>query len=221
MPRPTLVWDPFVRLFHWTLVALIGFLWWSGEEGGMDLMDWHMLAGEAVLALVLFRLLWGFLGTRTARFGDFLRGPRAVLRETAALARGRPAEHAGHGALGGWMVAVLLAAVAVVAASGLFASDDLFTSGPLTHWVASDTEELLTGVHHDGFEVLLWLVGLHLAAVLAVYPLAARVNLVRPMVTGYKRLAAAGVAVPPAVWARGLGLLAASAGLVAAVIRWG
>lgn len=220
MPR-TLVWDPFVRLFHWTLVALIGFLWWSGEQGGMDLMEWHMLAGEAVLALVLFRILWGLLGTRTARFADFLRGPRALKAETADLLRGRAHEHAGHGALGGWMVAVLLAVVAVQAASGLFASDDLFTSGPLTHWVASDTEELLTGIHNDGFDVLLWLVGLHLAAVLVVYPLAARINLVRPMVTGYKRLAATGVTVTAGVWARGGVLLAVSASAVAAVIRWG
>ncbi|MFB6261983.1 MAG: cytochrome b/b6 domain-containing protein [Thiohalorhabdaceae bacterium] len=59
MARPTLVWDPFVRLFHWALVALVGFLWWSGEDGGMAIMAWHMLAGEAVLVLVLFRLLWG------------------------------------------------------------------------------------------------------------------------------------------------------------------
>jgi cytochrome b len=221
MPSRTLVWDPYVRLFHWALVALIGFQWWSGEDGGMTVMDWHMLAGEAVLALVLFRVLWGLAGPRTARFADFLRGPRTLAAETAALARGRPPAHAGHGALGGWMVVLLLAVVAVIAGSGLFATDDLFISGPLSHWVSSATEDWMTGLHHDAFDVLLWLVGLHLAAVLVVYPLRARVDLVRPMITGYKRLAAAGVAMTPAVWVRGAVLLAASAGTVAAVIRWG
>jgi cytochrome b len=221
MTGRTLVWDPFVRLFHWALVALIGFLWWSGEAGGMDIMEWHMLAGQAVLALLLFRLLWGLAGTRTARFREFLRGPRAVWRESAAMARGEAPAHTGHGALGGWMVVVLLATVTVQAASGLFASDDLFTSGPLTHWVGSATEEFLTGIHHDAFDVLLWLVGLHLAAVLVVYPLRFRLNLIRPMVTGYKRLAGAGIAVTAGVWGRGLALLAVSAAAVAAVIRWG
>jgi cytochrome b len=221
MPGRTLVWDPFVRLFHWALVALIGFLWWSGEEGGMDLMEWHMLAGQAVLALLLFRLMWGLAGPRTARFADFLRGPRAVWREIAAMGRGDPPCHTGHGALGGWMVVVLLATLAVQAGSGLFASDDLFTSGPLTHWVGSDSEEFLTGLHHDAFDALLWLVGLHLAAVLVVYPLRFRLNLVRPMVTGYKRLAGAGIALTAGVWGRGLALLAVSAAAVTALIQWG
>jgi cytochrome b len=221
MPSRTLIWDPYVRLFHWALVALIGFLWWSGEDGGMDVMDWHMLAGQAVLALVLFRLLWGLWGTRTARFGAFLRGPATLWREAAELAQGRSRDHAGHGALGGWMVMVLLAVVAVQAASGLFASDDLFTSGPLTHWVGSDAEEWLTDLHHDAFDVLLWLVGLHLAAVLVVYPLRTGINLVRPMITGYKALPSAGVAVTAGVWLRGGLLLAGSAAAVAAVIRWG
>mgnify|MGYP000341303329 CR=1 FL=1 len=220
MARPTLVWDPFVRLFHWALVALVGFLWWSGEDGGMDIMAWHMLAGEAVLVLVLFRLLWGLWGTRTARFADFLRGPRAVMAETAALVRGQARPHEGHGALGGWMVMVLLVTVAIQAASGLFASDDLFTSGPLTHLASSATEEFLNQVHHTGFDSLLWLVGLHLAAVLVVYPLWARINLVRPMITGRRPLGADGVRVTPAVWARGLILLGLSAAAVTAVVRW-
>jgi cytochrome b len=220
MSSRALVWDPFVRLFHWSLVALFGFAWWSGREGLMW-MDWHMLAGEAIIALILFRVLWGLFGPRTARFSDFLRGPRAVLRELADLAGGRAHGHVGHGAAGGWMVVLLLVLVFVESVSGLFASDDLFTSGPLTHWVAADTEGFLTWLHNDLFEWLKWLVGLHVAVVVVVYPLLTRADLVRPMVTGYKRTSAAGVALTRGVWLRGGVLLAASAALVTAVIRWG
>lgn len=220
MSSRALVWDPFVRVFHWSLVALFGFTWWSGRQGLMW-MDWHMLAGEAMLALILFRLLWGVLGPRTARFADFLRGPRAVFAELRDLLRGRAHAHVGHGAAGGWMVLVLLGLVLVEAVTGLFASDDLFTSGPLTHWVSSSTEGTLTGLHNDLFEWLKWLVGLHVAVVVAVYPLLARADLVRPMVTGYKRGAERGIALTAGLWLRGGLLLAASAAAVIALIRWG
>lgn len=220
MSSRTLVWDPFVRLFHWSLVALFGFTWWSGRQGMMWL-DWHMIAGEAVIALVLFRILWGFFGTRTARFSDFLRGPRAVVAELGDLLRRRGHAHAGHGAAGGWMVLVLLALVLVEAVTGLFANDDLFTTGPLTHWVSSATESTMTGLHNDLFEVLKWLVGLHVAVVVLVYPLLVRTDLVRPMVTGYKRTGDAGVGLSAGVWLRGGLLLAASSGAVYAVIQWG
>jgi cytochrome b len=220
MSGRVLAWDPFVRLFHWSLVALFAFTWWSGRQGLMWL-EWHMIAGEAVIALILFRLLWGLFGTRTARFADFLRGPRAALAELADLFRGRSHAHIGHGAAGGWMVLVLLALVLVESVTGLFANDDLFTTGPLTHWVSSATEGTMTGLHNDLFEVLKWLVGLHVAVVVLVYPLLARMDLVGPMVTGYKRADGDGVTMTAGLWLRGLVLLAVCAGAVYAVIRWG
>lgn len=179
------VWDAPLRLFHWSLVGLIGFAWWSGEQG-LEWMDAHMLAGEAVLALVVFRLLWGLVGTRHARFADFLAGPRRLLGDLWSLLRGRPEEHQGHGPVGGLMVIVILLLVAGQAGSGLFASDDIFTSGPLAGSVSGETGDFLTEAHAFLFDVLLWVVGLHVAAVVLFYPLVAREDLVRPMITGRK-----------------------------------
>src|SRR5690554_788716 len=101
------VWDIFVRLFHWTLVASILFAWWSGEQGG-NWMTWHMYAGYTVLGLVLFRLFWGFAGSHYARFAEFVRSPMATLRYTLALFKRQEPHHIGHNPLGGWMVVALL-----------------------------------------------------------------------------------------------------------------
>ncbi|MFA9459794.1 cytochrome b/b6 domain-containing protein [Thiohalorhabdus sp. Cl-TMA] len=185
----TAVWDAPLRLFHWALVGLIGFSWWSGEQG-LGWMSAHMLAGQAILALVAFRVLWGLLGTRHARFADFLAGPRRVLVDLRGLLRGRPEPHTGHGPVGGWMVVAILALVALQASSGLFASDDIFTEGPLAGRVSGETSDFLTWAHHVLFDALLWVVGLHVAAVVLFYPLVARTNLIAPMITGRKRLSA-------------------------------
>ncbi|HKL78035.1 MAG TPA: cytochrome b/b6 domain-containing protein [Gammaproteobacteria bacterium] len=210
------VWDAPVRLFHWSLVALFGFAWWSAEQG-LGWMEWHMLAGEAILALVAFRILWGFWGTRHARFTAFLRGPRGLLADVGRLMRGRPEPHTGHGPVGGWMVVVLLLLVGVQASSGLFAADDIFTEGPLVAAVSGDTVELATWMHNALFDLLLWVVGLHVAAVVLFYPLVARTNLVTPMITGRKRLAAAGGSAQGFGWRVGLRALVLAALCAAAV----
>jgi cytochrome b len=180
------VWDLPVRLFHWLLVALLGFSWWSAENGHMD---WHMRSGYAVLALVLFRIVWGFVGSTTARFVDFVRGPAEVLDHLRQLfARDAP-PHAGHNPLGGLSVVLMLAVMLVQAASGLFASDDILTEGPLYRYVSGATAEWLTSIHRANFDLLLALVVIHVAAI-AFYRLYKRQDLVTPMVTGRKRLAA-------------------------------
>jgi cytochrome b len=210
------VWDAPVRLFHWSLVALFGFAWWSAEQG-LGWMEWHMLAGEAILALVAFRILWGFWGTRHARFTAFLRGPRGLLADLGRLMRGRPEPHTGHGPVGGWMVVVLLLLVGVQAGSGLFAADDIFTEGPLVAAVSGDTVELATWMHNVLFDILLWVVGLHVAAVVLFYPLVARTNLVTPMITGRKRLAVAGGSAQGFGWRVGLRALVLAVLCAAAV----
>jgi cytochrome b len=159
------VWDIFIRLFHWTLAASILFAWWSGEEGG-NWMDWHMQAGYLVLALMLFRLIWGFIGTPHARFRDFVRPPRETLNYARALLAGREAGYLGHNPLGGWMVVVLLVLCLVQAGTGLFATDDIFTEGPLTGLVSSDMASALTRIHKLNFNLLLAAVALHLAGVI-------------------------------------------------------
>ena len=185
--RKVAVWDPAQRLFHWALVALIAFSWWTAEQD-IEWMDLHKLSGEVVLALIGFRILWGFVGPPHARFVDFLYGPRAVAADFRNLVRGRGPEHAGHGPIGGWLVVVLLVLVAAQAGSGLFSSDDIFVSGPLAHTVSGETEALLNKAHDVVFEILLWVAGLHIAAVVLVYPLWTRTDLVRPMITGRRSL---------------------------------
>lgn len=172
------VWDLPVRLFHWTLAALVAALWVTGEFGPLDL---HLGLGPAALALVLFRLGWGVAGSRTARFGEFVRGPRGIL----AYLRAPAAPPLGHNPLGALSVLALLAMVGTQAATGLFTSDDIFTEGPLAHLVAAKTVSALSTLHRLGGKVLLALVGLHLAAILF-YRVAKGENLVRPMLTGWK-----------------------------------
>lgn len=164
-PRSHPVWDILVRLFHWTLAASILFAWWCGEQGG-NWMDWHMRAGYLVLALVLFRLIWGFIGTPYARFREFVLPPYKTLAYTRTLLKGKERHYIGHNPLGGWMVVVLLLLCLAQAGTGLFATDDIFTEGPLSSLVDSDIASWLTGIHKLNFNLLLGAVALHLAGVI-------------------------------------------------------
>jgi len=197
-PQDVAVWDAPTRLFHWVLVLLIGLLWLSGEIGGLAIntplpwggtlflgnMDLHMLLGEAVLALVLFRVLWGLVGSSTARFSEFVRGPAPVGAYLRAVTRGETPLFTGHNPAGALMILALLAVLATQAGLGLFANDDIFSEGPLAHLVSKETSDSLTGLHGAVFNVLLALVALHVAA--ALYYVIRGKNLVRPMLTGRK-----------------------------------
>ncbi|SRR5690606_29264448 len=190
------IWDLPVRLFHWLLVLLFALLWATGRWGGLDLslplpggktlfltnMDLHMLFGQAVLALVVFRLLWGVVGSTTARFSAFVRGPRAVLGYLKEVLGGRPPAVAGHNPAGGLMVLLLLVLLLLQSGTGLFANDELFSEGPLAHLVDSATSSRLTALHGRLFDLLLVAVAVHVAANL-VYLLRGQ-NLIRAMVTG-------------------------------------
>lgn len=178
------VWDVPVRLFHWTLVLLIAFSWLSGE---MDWMTWHMYSGYAVLALILFRILWGFVGSSSARFGGFIYGPRAVIAYVKTLPSRTAAKFAGHNPLGGISVVLLLLCLLVQTGTGLFANDDIITEGPLFNRVSKDISDWLTTIHKYNFNVLLTLIGVHVAAVLY-YLLYKSENLIKPMFTGRKQL---------------------------------
>lgn len=216
--RAIRVWDLPTRLFHWSLVALIALQYASGEFGWLS-MEWHFLLGYATLALVLFRVLWGFLGSQTARFGDFVRAPATVLRYAAGLARGRAAHAPGHNPLGGWSVLAMLASVALQAVSGLFTSDDIADEGPLVARASAATVDWMGWLHHVNRYVLAGLIGLHVLAVLT-HRVARNENLVAPMLHGRARLAAARGLRFVSSW-RALALLAASAGAVWALVAWG
>jgi cytochrome b len=176
------VWDLPTRLFHWTLVVLVGLSWWSAEN---DQQDLHLYLGYGVLSLLLFRIGWGLAGSSTARFSSFVRGPGAVVRYV------RNRFHwplAGHAPLGALSVLALLAMLFVIVGTGLFAADeDGLFSGPLAYLVSVGVSDTMTGLHEELFDILLVLIGLHVAAIL-LYRLALGRNLLGPMITGKAEL---------------------------------
>ncbi len=180
------VWDVPVRLFHWALVLLFAFMFYSGKTGS-DWMEWHMRAGYAILALVLFRISWGFAGSTHARFSSFLAGPSACVQFVKHLLARKPSPYPGHNPLGGWMVLVMLFALLFQTSTGLFANDDLLSEGPLAALVSKATSDQLTTLHVWNFNLLLVLAGLHLAAVLY-HAGFMKENLIGAMFTGAKRL---------------------------------
>jgi len=183
---PTIrVWDPPTRVFHWALVILVVVSVITGNVGGLDEMELHKLSGYAILALVLFRMVWGVIGSPRSRFADFVRGPRAVFAYAVGLMRPGYRGTLGHNPLGGWSVMALLALLLVQAGTGLFANDDIFTEGPLAGKVSKSTSDWLTEIHELNSTLLLILIGVHVSAVLF-YLLVKRENLIRPMFTGRK-----------------------------------
>jgi cytochrome b len=171
------VWDLPIRVFHWLLAALVVGAFVTAKIGG-NAMILHERFGVAILALLVFRVVWGLVGSRHARFLSFVRGPRAV---ASALREGW--QGLGHSPLAGWSVLALLGALGFQAVSGLFANDDIAFEGPLAVRVSSRVSGWLTDLHEANESVLIGLVSLHLAAI-AWYALIRRRNLVRPMISG-------------------------------------
>jgi cytochrome b len=174
------VWDLPTRLFHWSLVALIALAWWSAEEEQIDL---HFWSGYAILFLTIFRLLWGLIGSSTARFACFVRGPAAIF---AYLRNPRGWKSVGHSPIGALSVLALLGAVTLMVATGLVHAEKEHGEliiGPLAHLVSEDVSEAAHDVHEFLFNVLLGLIGLHLAAILF-YRVVLGKALLGPMLTG-------------------------------------
>lgn len=182
MPSPTTsirVWDIPTRLFHWLLVGLFCFSWWSAENG---LMDWHRLSGSAMLGLIAFRLIWGLIGSNTARFAAFLKSPAKVL----AYMRSSSSEHRspGHNPVGGYSVVIMLLLLLIQVATGLFAVDvDGIESGQLSHLVSFDSGRAAAEIHELSFTLLQIVAAIHILAILF-YLFVRKRNLARPMVTG-------------------------------------
>jgi cytochrome b len=210
------VWDAPTRLFHWVIAGLVGFSWFSMHESWMEL---HFLSGYTILALLLFRLVWGFVGSDTARFARFLRSPLAALRHLRRIGRREPDREIGHNAAGGWMVLLMLALLLVQALTGLCANDDIMNEGPLAHLVGKSWSNWLSHVNSINFTLIEIAVGLHVLAVLT-YAVLKRQDLVRPMITGRKRLPA-GMRAPyiVSVWLA-VALLVLAAGAVALLVNY-
>ncbi len=173
------IWDLPTRLFHWLLVLAVMGSFITVKLGG-NAMIWHARLGYFVLALLLFRIVWGFWGAYYARFSQFLKSPKRVLEY---LKNGK--ESAGHSPLGALSVLALLGLFLIQAITGLFTSDDIAFEGPLVKYVSSTYVELFTASHRWNELVLLGLVVLHVGAIVY-YKQVKQINLIRPMVTGDK-----------------------------------
>lgn len=172
IPAPVIrVWDPFVRIFHWSLVGLFVLAFATGDE-----MEWlHLAAGYAIAALVLLRLIWGFVGSKHARFSDFVRTPHEVTAYARSVIRLRAPRYLGHNPAGGVMIIVLLAMLIGISGTGLMMTMDAF-------WGAEWLEDL-----HEGLVfITLGLIALHVIGVIF-SSIEHGENLVKAMITGRKR----------------------------------
>jgi cytochrome b len=204
-PGPATAWDLPTRVFHWALAVLVVFSFTTGKIGG-PWLEWHMKSGYAILALLLFRVAWGFAGPANARFTAFVLGPAAALGHARDLVARRVAAKAGHTPLGGWMVLVMLAVLALQAATGLFTNDESSHEGPLSRMVSNAMIDRMSVIHGWNQWVVATVVGVHVAAIVY-YHAALKANVTRGMVSGPAH-------VPLRAWV----LLAAAAGAVYYVV---
>ena len=220
--RPVRVWDLPTRSFHWVLAACVIASVVSARIGG-NAMVWHFRFGYVVFTLLLFRLVWGLVGGRWSRFASFIYAPATTLRYLRG--HSRPGEHhdVGHNPLGALSVFGLLALLVLQVATGLFADDEIASTGPLSKFVSGATSSLLTKWHKNyGQWLIVTLVLLHVGAILF-YLLKKKRNLVRPMLSGDKPLGADVPASADDLRSRGLAvlLLAVCAALVGWVVSLG
>lgn len=178
------VWDPFVRLFHWSLVTAF-FIAYFTEE---DQLRPHAIAGYVVGALIVARLAWGFVGPRHARFDDFVRSPRTIFAYSRDMLRGHARRYLGHNPAGGAMILMLLLALAATVVTGLVIYGADKGLGPLAPWLAGQEAlgESLEEAHEFLANFTLFLVLLHVGGVI-VGSFMHRENLIRAMINGYKR----------------------------------
>jgi cytochrome b len=215
MPYRTRVWDLPTRLFHWLLVACVVLLVVTGYIGG-GAMDWHARLGYTVLTLLLFRLVWGFIGGRWSRFRSFLYAPSSVLAYVGG--RAHPDHLVGHNPLGAASVFAMLLVLLAQVGTGLIADDEIAFTGPLNRFVASSTGLAATWYHKAvGQWLIVGLVLLHVAAIVY-YLKKKRENLVRPMVVGDKDLAAPAAASRDDARSRAVALVVVAA--CAALVTW-
>lgn len=189
--RLVLVWDAPVRVFHWLVAALVAaaYVTWR-----LNWMAWHEWVGEAVLALVLFRLLWGFLGGDTARFSHFIASPRTAVRHLKYAFRREPDRQVGHNPAGGWMIVLLLALLLAEALTGLYVANDIADVGPMTAAVSAWAADAIESAHSILWDGLLAAIALHVLAIAGFAAIKGQ-NLLAPMITGRKVLPAS-VAAP-------------------------
>ncbi|WMB71920.1 cytochrome b/b6 domain-containing protein [Shewanella oncorhynchi] len=177
------VWDLPTRIFHWGMVCLLALLWWSADAGEMQ---WHQIFAYSLLILIGFRILWGLIGSDTARFSHFVHQPKVVLDYLRSIRTKGMSVVLGHNPIGGYMVIALIGIISLQLVTGLFATDDIFTEGPLYSYVSSDTSGFLTWLHKTNFNLILLLSAIHVLAVI-IHAMKGD-KLVGAMISGYKKV---------------------------------
>jgi cytochrome b len=175
-------WDLPTRFFHWLLAILVTFSLVTGEIGE-SWLAWHMKSGYAIIALLVFRLAWGFLGSREARFANFVRSPAAALAYARSIQSGKRDVSPGHSPLAAWSILAMLAAIALQAGTGLFSNDESSHEGPLASKVSDAMVDRMSSIHSWNQYAIFTLVALHLIAI-GIYQWRLRMNVVGPMVRG-------------------------------------
>jgi cytochrome b len=182
--RVVRVWDAPIRVFHWLVVALVAAAYATWR---LDWMVWHGWVGDLLLALLLFRLLWGFFGSETARFSRFLTSPRMAFQHLRYALLREPDRQVGHNPAGGWMVLFLLALLLAETLTGIYVANDIADVGPLTGIVPAAVANAIDASHAILWDVLLVAIVLHVLAIFG-YAVFKGQNLLQPLITGTKVL---------------------------------
>lgn len=179
------VWDVPTRLFHWCLVVMVIGMVITGNVGG-NAMVWHFRLGYAIMTLLLFRLVWGFVGGYWSRFSTFIHSPTAIMDYLRS--KSEPLHHIGHNPLGAGSVLAMLAVLMAQVMSGMLSDDEIAFAGPLTSLVSSKTVLSATFYHKEvGKAILILLIVLHVAAIVY-YRKKKKIDLVTPMISGNKQV---------------------------------
>lgn len=162
--KELLIWDLPIRIFHWSLVLLLACLWYTSDQDN-GLIELHIKFGYTALTLVLFRILWGFVGTYHAKFSNFVPSFRSI-KHYLTYSNDQRKTYLGHNPLGSLMVFALLFLILSQAISGLFISDDIFSAGPYHESVAKSLQKFFALIHHNAFDWLLVFSFFHVVAVI-------------------------------------------------------
>lgn len=177
------LWDKFVRFFHWAIVISVFMAWWSINNGNTDL---HLICGITTGVLVILRIIWGFVGSKYARFTQFVKGPKSVLNSAKTFLKKDEKDSIGHNPMGALSILALLFFLFLQFITGMFSDDDILFAGPLAELVSYDTRILITKIHKLSFEVLKYLIFLHIF-VIFFYWIYKGKNLIWPMIVGWKK----------------------------------
>ncbi len=179
-----LVWDLPLRLFHWLFAVFVFAAWYTAEQKS-ELIELHMLLGYFLLGLVIFRILWGFVGTRHSRFSSFFPTPSRLVNYFKSFASEQPIQYTGHNPAGSLMVLLMIILILMQSVSGLYMSDDVFSSGPYQGSMGDEFDQAMKFIHYNVFDVMIGAIALHIAVVFY-YRIKKKRDLITPMVTGKK-----------------------------------